>query len=157
LGIRAWGIEQGTEQEKIIAARKINAEARTKTHDSHHYLYHPRTTQVLIDALEKESSSKVYLEILWALVFICNRHLPDIRVQKYFLAALDSKKADMRWLGVMGLENLYKAPMSRIEVLAQDRSRKVREVAESLMKRGEVREFPSWMFSRDNFKKEKID
>jgi len=143
---------QGTAEEKISAAKKINAEARTKTRRWDHYLSHPQLITYFLDAIDIETNSKVIQELIWALVFICNRHLPDLRTQTYFIRALASKNATLRWLGIMGLDNLYPSPEAYIVPMTQDKSKKVSEKATEVIqkKRTETRVFPSWMFDEKN-------
>lgn len=138
-------IEHGTDEEKILASKRINSEARTKVRDWNHYLSHPNTITLFLKAIDKEENSKVYQELIWALVFICSRHLPDLRVQAYFLEALTSKTAQHRQLGLSGLGSLYDYPVEHIMPLIHDRSYGVREAVIDLIDQ-KAYAFPSWMF-----------
>ncbi|MGG5507171.1 MULTISPECIES: Imm51 family immunity protein [unclassified Myroides] len=148
-------IQGGTAEEKIIAAKKINAEARTKTRDWKHYLSHPQTIDYFLTALDQETNPKVEQELIWALVFICDRHLPDLRTQAYFMRALASKNATMRWLGIMGLANTSCFSLAVISSYLDDKSKKVRDEAQfTLLHHPDgKRTFPSWMFSEERVKR----
>lgn len=61
----------GTDEMKIIASKRINSEARTKTRSWNNYLSHPMTISIFINAIIENSNPKVYQELLWALIFIC--------------------------------------------------------------------------------------
>lgn len=141
-------LKSGTEAEKIYAAKRINSEARTKTRNWKHYLSHPNTITTFLEALDRENTPKVYQELIWALVFICRRHLPDLRCVDYFIKALENKNATVRWLGLMGLEDLYEYPKAEVLKLKNDKSEKVQQKAEEILKHGNRREFPVWMFSK---------
>ncbi|MFD2554174.1 Imm51 family immunity protein [Sphingobacterium tabacisoli] len=147
-------IENGTAKEKITAAKKINSEARTKTRMWDNYLSHPQTVTVLLKAIDHETESKVIQELLWALVFICGRHLPDLRTKSYFEQALEHKSATIRWLGLMGLNYLWECPLESVLKMKEDKSEKVRKEAESVLKYAIVnkREFAPWMFDKENYK-----
>ncbi len=146
-------VQEGTDAEKIKAAKKINAEARTLVRDWDNYLSHPSTITLLLDCCDaNRQSSLVYLELIWALVFICDRHLPDLRVGQYFVAALDDKKLQMRCLGIMGLYSLCILTSDHLKPLLMDKSSKVKETAEDhlrLLEDGKM-QFPSWMFQSLN-------
>ncbi len=137
-------IKNGTDEEKIYAAKRINSEARSNTRNWNNYLSHPNTISIILDAIDKEENSKVYQELIWALVFICGRHLPDLRTKKYFLEALKHKSATLRWLGVIGLERIYNYPFEFIYPLVNDKSSKVRKAIAEIGRVDYV--FPIWMF-----------
>lgn len=147
-------IENGTTEERINASKKINSEARSKTRSWDNYLSHPKTITIFLEAIDNETDNKVIQELIWAIVFICNRHLPDLRTQPYFLKALESKNATIRWLGLMGLGNLYEYPKEIIIQMTKDKSQKVSEEAERTLKFGTAttKEFPVWMFNEKNYK-----
>jgi hypothetical protein len=140
-------IQNGTDDEKIQAAKKIDSEARTKTRNWKNYLSHPNTITLLLNACDNEKNIKVHQEIIGALVSICIRHLPDLRTQKYFIDYLKNKSATNRFLGLLGLGQLYTYPIDVILQLESDRSEKVREEVISMKKSGTTRSFPSWMFN----------
>ncbi|MDR2039539.1 MAG: immunity 51 family protein [Bacteroidales bacterium] len=144
-------LEGGTDEEKIHASKRINSEARTKTRKWDNYLSHPGTVSIFLKAIDKETNSKVYQELIWALVFICSRHLPDLRCKTCFTEALENKNATIRWLGLMGLEELYEYPEGVVLKLKTDKSEKVRKKAEEMLKFGNKREFPVWMFDKENY------
>jgi hypothetical protein len=142
-------IENGTENEKIYAAKRINSEARTKTRRWNHYLSHPKTVTLFLEALDKETSPKVYQELLGALVFICKRHLPDLRALPCFLESLNSKISQNRLLGLLGLPALYDFPMEAVLKLQNDKSEKIRKQVESFENQKKYKIFPAWMFSQE--------
>ncbi|MEM7474664.1 MAG: Imm51 family immunity protein [Planctomycetota bacterium] len=145
-------IQSGSDAEKIQAARKINCEARTKVRHWEHYLSHPQTTEQLLTQCDQEDAQgKVYMEILWALVFICERHLPDNRCEVYFLRAVENTQAQTRALGIMGLDSLGRITKRLLKPMLDDKSKKVRQCAEMHLRwleknpsRGSS--YPSWMF-----------
>jgi hypothetical protein len=142
-------VQEGTEAEKIKAAKKINSEARTLVRDWDHYLSHPSTITLLLDCCDaNHESSSVYLELIWALVFICDRHLPDLRMGPYFIAALEDKKPQMRSLGIMGLYSLCILTSDHLKPLLMDKSSKVKETAEEHLRWLEEAkmQLPCWMF-----------
>lgn len=139
-------IQNGTDEEKIKSAKKINSEARTHTRNWDNYLSHPNTISILLKAIDETENKKVYTELLDAVVFICNRHLPDLRTQAYFIKALKSKIARNRQVAIWGLENLYDYPFEEILPLINDKSSIVREALLSTINRKEFR-FASWMFN----------
>lgn len=141
-------IKIGTDEMKIIAAKRINSEARTKTRQWDDYLSHPQTISILSNAIERNSNPKVYQELVWALVFICDRHLPDLRLQKIFYEALNNTNATNRWLGLMGLESMSEFSIDAVDKLTNDKSKKVKDKALEILERGSKREFPSWMFTQ---------
>lgn len=147
-------INNGTNKEKISASKKINSEARTKTRSWDNYLSHPKTITYFTQAIDRETDNKVIQELIWTIVFICNRHLPDLRTQPYFLKALESKNATIRWLGLMGLGNLNAFPQEAVLKMKKDKSKKVSEEAEIVLKSGRaiIKEFPVWMFDERNYK-----
>ncbi len=142
-------IENGSVEEKISAAKKINSEARTGTRDWDNYLSHPNTISTFLYSIDKETNPKVTQELIWALVFICDRHLPDLRTKDCFLKALESENTTTRWLGLMGLKGLYEYPESNVIKMRNDKSQKVREEAEDVLKKGMRKEFPGWMFKKN--------
>jgi hypothetical protein len=146
-------IQNGSEQAKIVSAKKINSEARTLTRKWDHYLSHPHTINVFLKAIDQEQNPKVYQELIWALVFICDRHLPDLRTKPYFLRCLDHKIAQIRILGIMGLCNLYEIPTQELSKLKNDKSEKVRKALNDRLEWVHVKkgrkEFPSWMFKME--------
>ena len=144
-------IKNGTETEKIYAAKRINSEARTKTRKWNHYLSHPNTVTLFLETLDREKNPKVYQELIWALVFICDRHLPDLRTLPYFLECLNSTISQTRLLGLWGVKNLYFFPMETVLKLKNDKSEKVREYVTRLEKweKEGGRTFPVWMFSKE--------
>lgn len=146
-------VRDGIDAEKIRAARKINSEARTLVRDWNNYLSHPSTTKLLLDCCDaNQHSPSVYQELIWALVFICDRHLPDLRAKSYFLAAMEDKKQQMRCLGIMGLYNLCVLTPDLVKPLLKDKSSKVRETAEDHFRwlENSSMQFPSWMFDSEN-------
>ncbi len=143
-------IEKGTKEQKIQASKKNNSEARTKIRKWDNYLSHPNTITIFLNAIDKEKDEAVIQELIWALVFICDRHLPDFRIQPYFLKALENKSATIRWLGIIGLQGLFEYPNEIALKMTTDKSKKVKEAAERLLKGN--REFPNWMFNNLNFK-----
>ena len=146
-------IREGTDAERIRAARKINSEARTVVRKWDHYLSHPETTRLFLDCCDtNKSNASVYQELIWALVFICDRHLPDLRAKSYFLSCLDHKKQQIRCLGIWGLHNLGVLNRAMLKPLLQDKSAKVRESAKEHLGRSTKsrRKFPSWMFDPNN-------
>ena len=146
-------IKTGTEAEKIYAAKRINSEARTKTRKWDHYLSHPNTITLFLEAIDKEDNPKVYQELIWALVFICERHLPDLRTLPYFLECLNSTVSQNRLLGLWGLSELYFFPMEAVLKLQNDKSEKVREEVASFEEQKAYKTFPEWMFSKEYEKK----
>lgn len=142
-------VQEGTDAEKIRGAKKINTEARTLVRDWDNYLSHPSTITLLLDCCDaNQQSPSVYLELIWALVFICGRHLPDLRTKPYFVTALEDKKPQMRCLGIMGLYNLCVLTSDQLKPLLQDKSSKVKEAAEDHLRwieSGKMH-FPSWIF-----------
>lgn len=145
-------IQNGTDEEAIKAAKKINSEARTKTRDWNNYLSHPETISIFLNAIDKTTTPKVYQELIWAVVFICSRHLPDLRTRPYFLKALENKNATLRWLGLMGLEEIYVRSEADILKIKEDRSKKVRDKAEEVLRFCNKKvEFASWMFNPKNY------
>lgn len=147
-------IANGTDTAKIKAAKKINSEARTKTRRWDNYLSHPQTITIFLKAIDHETDNKVIQELIWALVFICGRHLPDLRTKPYFEKALESKLATLRWLGLMGLNYLWGSPQESALKMKDDKSEKVRKEAESVLKyrTAHSKEFPPWMFDEKNYK-----
>lgn len=140
-------LQNGTDEEKIHAARRINSEARTKVRRWDHYLSHPEIITIFLRAIDKEQNAKVHRELIWALVFICDRHMPDLRCRPYFIDALASKDATTRWLGVWGLWYLVEYPRELVERALSDKSEKVREKANEMLQRESKREFPFWLFN----------
>lgn len=124
----------GTDEEKIKAAKKINAEARTKWRMWEHYLSHPDTISIMLKACDTTENNKVFEELIWALVFICQRHLPDLRTQSYFVKALKNKSANVRLLGLWGLNELAHCPMEEVQLLKDDKAAKVKDYACNLLK-----------------------
>ncbi|MCP4890020.1 MAG: hypothetical protein GY904_25880 [Planctomycetaceae bacterium] len=146
-------IQKGTDAEIIRAARKINSEARTLVRKWGHYLSHPETTKLLLDCCDaNKDNAPVYQELIWALVFICDRHLPDLRAKPYFHSCLEHKKQQVRCLGIWGLSNLGVLNRSMLKPLLEDNSAKVRESAKSHLGSAKKsrRTFPSWMFDPKN-------
>ncbi|MCU0713907.1 MAG: immunity 51 family protein [Pirellula sp.] len=146
-------VQEGTDAEKIKAAKKINSEARTSARDWDNYLSHPSTITLLLDSCDAHpQSSSVYLELVWVLVFICGRHLPDLRTGPYFVAALEDKRQQMRWLGIMGLYSLCILSSDHLKPLLMDKSSKVKETAKEHLRWLEdgKMQFPSWMFQSLN-------
>ncbi len=142
-------IQEGSDAEKIKAAKRINSEARTLVRDWDNYLSHPSTITLLLDCCDQnQHSPAVYLELIWTLVFICGRHLPDLRTRPYFAAALEDKKLQMRCLGIMGLYHLCVLTSDHLKPLLRDRSPKVRETAKEHLRWLEqgLMQFPCWMF-----------
>ncbi|MEZ6134669.1 MAG: hypothetical protein R3C53_07150 [Pirellulaceae bacterium] len=91
---------------------------------------HPETITRLLaccDAARKNVS--VFRELIWALVFICDRHLPDKRTAPYFMSCLANNDAQTRILGLWGLRNIGELTDEAIETLLADRSKRVREEA----------------------------
>ena len=147
-------VENGTNEEKIIASKKINSEARTKTRKWDNYLSHPHTITIFLNTIEKEKDNKVMRELIGAIAFICGRHLPDLRTKSYFEKALDNKDATIRWLSLVGLGDLYKYSEVIILRMTSDKSEKVRKEAKRTLKfaTGKRKEFPVWMFNEKNYK-----
>lgn len=146
-------IREGTDAEKIRAARKVNSEARTLVRNWEHYLSHPETTKLFMECCDANKDiAPVHQELIWALVFICDRHLPDLRAKPYFLACLDHKKQQVRCLGIWGLHNIGVLTRTMLKPLLEDKSAKVRESAKEHM--GWIttsrKTFPSWMFDPKN-------
>lgn len=145
-------IQKGTDQEKIKAARKVNSEARTRVRDWANYLSHPSTTGLLIEACDREiENDPVFQEFVWALVFIGDRHLPDLRTKPLFLSCLEHKRQQVRILGIMGLHSIYELNSAILKPLGSDKSKKVREVVQQHQKwisksRRRSSQYPSWMF-----------
>lgn len=112
---------------------------------------HPQTIARFLDAIDKETDNKVIQELICALGFICNRHLPDLPTLPYFIQALDNKNATIRWLGIMGLEGVYYYPHDQILNMTEDKSEKVREKSKVVLQNRtiEKRTFPSWMFNEE--------
>jgi SAM-dependent methyltransferase len=147
-------IEDGTEDEIIYSLKRINSEARTKTREWNHYLSHPKTITIFLEKIDKENSPKVYQELIWALRFISDRHLPDLRTLPYFLESLDSKIAQNRLLGIAGLQTLYDFPMEAVLKLHNDKSEKVRGKIKDIKRIAEYHKtFPIWMFDKEYDKK----
>lgn len=142
-------IENGTKEEKIFALKRINSEARTRVRNWDNYLSHPNTITQLLKAIDLENDDKVIEELIAVIAFIADRHLPDLRTKPYFEKALNSKYATTRRLGLIGLSRLYEHSEELILKLIDDRSEKVRKLAELTMKhgRGATKKFPIWMFS----------
>lgn len=109
------------------AAKKINAEARNTNRNWKHFLSHPDVITVFLEAIGKAKNADVYEELIWALVFICERHLRDLRALPYFLEATRHKRANIRWLGLMGLRGMTQIPIEEVAHLEHDKSLKVRE------------------------------
>ncbi|WP_158980930.1 MULTISPECIES: Imm51 family immunity protein [Flavobacterium] len=147
-------IVNGTSEDKIIASKKINSEARTKIRRWDNYLSHPTTITYFLEAIDREADNKVIQQLIWAVAFICDRHLPDLRTQSYFLKALESKNATTRWLGLLGLGMLYEYPEEIVLKMTKDKSEKVSEEAKSILKWGTIktRGFAPWMFDEKNYK-----
>lgn len=139
-------IQNGTDEEKIKSAKKINSEARTKIRKWDNYLSHPNTMNIFLEAIDKTENKKVYEELLCAIVFICDRHLPDLRTQPYFVKALKSKVARNRQLGLWGLDNLYDYPFEEILRLNNDKSYLVKVAILGMINRKKF-EFASWKFN----------
>lgn len=135
----------GTDEEKIYSAKRINSEARTNTRNWQNYLSHPSTITILLDAIDKTKNQKVYTELLDAVVFICSRHLPDLRTQPYFLKALKSKIARNRQVAIWGLGHLYDYPFEEILPLLEDKAYRVREAILGTIGQKDY-EYPPWMF-----------
>lgn len=127
-------ILNGTDEEKIKAARKINNEARTKWRMWEHYLSHPDTISTMLKACDSTDNNKVFEALIWALVFICKRHLPDLRTLPYFTLALQNKSANVRLLGLWGLNELALYPKDEVEKLKDDKAAKVKDYACELLK-----------------------
>lgn len=123
----------GTDEEKIKAAKKINAEARTKWRMWKHYLSHPDTISIMLKACDATENNKVFEELIWALVFICQRHLPDLRTLSYFTLAVKNKSANVRLLGLLGLNELAHYPKDEVEKLKDDKAAKVKDYACNLL------------------------
>ncbi|MCD8403918.1 Imm51 family immunity protein [Tenacibaculum finnmarkense] len=138
-------IQNGTDKEKIFSAKRVNSEARTYTRNWDNYLSHPNIITIFLEAIDKEENPKVYQELLWALVFICGRHLPDLRTQPYFLKALSNKIGTIRWLGIIGLDKIYDFPFENLVPLIKDKTYKVREELVTMLSPAN-REFAIWMF-----------
>lgn len=147
-------LKSGTNEEKVLASKRINSEARTKTRKWDNFLSHPKTITVFLEAIEVETDNKVLQELIWAIAFICDRHLPDLRTKPYFEKALGNKNATIRWLGLLGLGNLFENSEDLILTMTNDKSEKVRKEAERQIKfaRGKTQEFPVWMFNEKNYK-----
>lgn len=146
-------VQDGTAAEKIRAAKKINSQARTLVRKWDNYLSHPSTTKLLLDCCDaNQETPAVVQEIIWALVFICDRHLPDLRTQPYFLAALESNRQQMRWLGILGLHKLHVLTPELVKPFLKDKSSNVRKAAKEHLARlkGPPKKYPSWMFDRSN-------
>ncbi len=139
-------IQNGTDEEKIQSARKIDSEARTKIRDWDNYLSHPKIITILLEVIDKTENKKVYQALLVAIVFICQRHLPDLRTQSYFVKALKSKTARNRQLGLWGLETLYDYPFEEILCLINDKSYLVKVAILQMINRKNF-EFASWKFN----------
>jgi len=98
-------IREGTDAEKIRVARKINSEARTLIRNWEHYLSHPDTTKLFMECCDANTdNAPVFQELIWALVFICDRHLRDLRSKPYFLSCLDHKRQQVRCLERVSLK-----------------------------------------------------
>ncbi|MCD8433596.1 immunity 51 family protein [Tenacibaculum finnmarkense genomovar ulcerans] len=138
-------IQHGTDKEKIYSAKRINSEARTYTRNWDNYLSHPNTITFFLEAIDREENPKVYQELLWALVFICGRHLPDLRTKPYFLKALENKIGNIRWLGIIGLNRIYDFPFERLVPLIKDKTYKVREKLVKMLSPTN-NDFAIWMF-----------
>lgn len=148
-------VKEGTAEEKITAAKKINNEARTLTRKRDHYLSHPAIIDVFLKAIDNCENKKVYAELICALVFICDRHMPDLRCKPYFIKALSDKIALNRQRGIWGLGNLYYLDSPEVKEMLNDKSQKVVKDAELRLKWAEKRdgkrEIPSWMFHAKYF------
>jgi len=138
-------LRNGTDDEIIFAAKKINKEARTNTKFIENYLAHPQTITYFIEAIEKTTNNKVYQELINAMASICDRHLPDLRAEAHFRNALTNRIATVRLLGLMGLRCILNFDSNSIPDLSQDRSEKVRDGYERLKKRSYTK-LISWMF-----------
>ena len=147
-------IQNGTSEEKIKASKKINSEARSKTRKWDNYLSHPNIISVFLEAIDKEKDIKVIQEFIWALVFICCRHLPDLRTKYCFEQALQNKNAIVRTLGLMGLGYLFEYPEELVSEMKNDKSDKVKQEAERTLKFAiaKTKKFPVWMFDERNYK-----
>lgn len=142
-------IQNGTDAEKIKAAKRINSEARTYVRDWDHYLSHPDTTELLLKCCDaNRDNPPVLQELIWALVFICDRHLPDARTEPYFRECLENKHQRMRILGISGLYNLCRLNAKTLKPLLDDKSANVRQQAEQRKQwiRSRAMVFPDWMF-----------
>ena len=150
-------IREGTDAEKIRAARKINSEARTLVRKWDHYLSHPETTKLFLDCCDANTdNAPVFQELIWALVFICDRHLPDLRTKPYFLSCLDHKRQQVRCLGIWGLHKIGVLTRTMLKPLLDDKSAKVQESANDYLNRittSRTRSYPSWMFDPENVRK----
>ncbi len=142
-------IKNGNDEEIIFSARKINNEARTRVKHIENYLAHPVTMTTLIDAVDKNNKkSKVYEELLTAMVWICSRHLPDRRAEKYFIEALQHNIANVRLTGLFGLKYIFNIDKNIIPDMSNDRSKYVRNKYNEL-KESSYTELISWMFETD--------
>lgn len=123
-------LREGTNAEKIRAARKINAEARTLVRNWDNYLSHPDTTTLILDCCDiNEDNPAVFQELIGALAFICDRHLPDLRAKPYFLSCLNHKKQQVRLYGIWGLWDIDALTRTVLKPLLADKSAKVRDSA----------------------------
>jgi len=139
-------LRDGTDSEKIKAARKINSESRSLLRSVDHYLSHPATiTQILACCDSERSHPGVFREIIWALVFICDRHLPDRRTAPCFESCLESKDAQTRILGLWGLRNVGALTEEMVQPLLEDKSKKVPDEPERIAEwAGYARDFDDW-------------
>lgn len=138
-------VQYGTDEEKIYSAKRICSEAGSNTRNWQNYLSHPSTITILLEAIDKTETQKVYTELLDAVVFICGRHLPDLRTQPYFLKALKSKIARNRQVAIWGLNHIYDYPFEEILPLVNDKSYLVREAILRTIGQKDY-EYPPWMF-----------
>jgi hypothetical protein len=129
-------IREGSDAERIRAARKINSEARKLVRKWDHYLSHPETTKLFLDCCDaNKDNPPVFQELIWALVFICGRHLPDLRAKPYFLSCLDHNKQQVRCLGIWGLHYIGVLNRTMLKPLLEDKSAKVQETAKDYLDR----------------------
>ena len=152
---------EGDDGEKIYAAKKINSEARTLVKNSKHYLSHPDTITLFLKCCdENKGSPSVFQELIWALVFICDRHLPDLRTKPYFISCLVHPRYQVRYLGIWGLYNIGSLTSEMLEPLLQDKSKKVRDSANKylgLITKSSNRTYPSWMFDAKNVRHAEVN
>ncbi len=88
----------------------------------------------MLKACDSTDNNKVFEALIWALVFICDRHLSDLRTLPYFTLALQNKSANVRLLGLWGLNELAHCPMDEVKQLKDDKATKVKDYARDLLK-----------------------
>jgi HEAT repeat protein len=126
---------------KTAATQIARAASRVISNEREQWLGDPRTTEVLIAALDREQEPKVKKELLGALSMVIMRYFPDPRALHHLAPFLADRAADVRAYAARGVAHIPRSEKWELLLpLLKDPAALVRHHAASSVGAGN----PSW-------------